>query len=56
MWKIIKLMNKENRLVVTRREEGRRMAERSKGSHMYGMDKNQTIGGKHSAVYTETDK
>ena len=28
---------------------------RGKGAHMCVSDKNQTVGGEHDAVYTETD-
>ncbi len=53
MWKINKLTDKGNRLVVPRGEGGGRKAKGVKG-HMYVvMDGNQTFGGKHRAVYTE---
>ena len=48
-------MDKKNRLVVTRGERGKGVGKRSKGALMYG-DKNQTTGGEHNAVHTETDK
>ena len=53
MYKINIHRDKENKLVLTRGEGGWVLSERVKGVHVHGMDKSQTTGGKHDAVYTE---
>ena len=48
-------MDKENRLVLTREEGGWGWVKGVKGHICMVMDKSQTLGGEHDAVYTETD-
>ena len=48
-------MDKKNRLVVTREAGSGWKAKGIKGHIRMVMDKNQTIGGEHNVVYTETD-
>ena len=50
-----KYKDKENRLVVTRREGGWGWVKGVKGHIRMVMDKNWTVGGEHNAVYTETE-
>ena len=52
MWKINKHIDKENRLVVTRGEDGGERGRGGKGHIRVVMDKYQTVSGEHKETET----